>query len=455
MGTPLSQEEKVRRGAENAGKYFRYMMDFVGFGADEARAIKDSGLVIEKYIPDIVADFYAHLLRYPPTRTHFLREDGTVDQDYLQKRMHHLANFWRRTASGVYDDDYARYVDYVGLAHTSHGADPTIYIAERYVIGQVGFMQRAITEALVKELREYDPDLEKRAVRAWNMLMMVILELLARAYREEHEQEPHSGAVMRVNEDSVRELAVQAYEMGLGLGRPPVIQKIRVAEAASIPDGERKVIDANGISIGLFHHRGGWYALRNHCLHAGGPVCTGDLEGDTLTCPWHGYQYNLPTGELLVDPSVHLEQYPISIVDGEIYLSIPEEMKKFSGEFFAGPDEPEAQMPEVPRPAGPVLAENEFDAALVLPGKTALVRVGGVSAAVYNVGGRFYATANACTHADGPLNQGDLDGQLITCPWHGSQFDVTSGAVCRGPAKAAVQVFKVTVEGGVGRVSAS
>jgi nitrite reductase/ring-hydroxylating ferredoxin subunit len=141
-----------KRGAEDAGRYFRYMADFVGFTQAHADTIRETALIIEKYIPDVVSKFYAHLLRYPPTRKYFLKQDGSIDQDYLQLRMHHLTNFWRRTAGGVYDDDYARYVDYVGRAHTSQGADPHLYIPERYVIGQVGFMQHAISEAIVKDL---------------------------------------------------------------------------------------------------------------------------------------------------------------------------------------------------------------------------------------------------------------------------------------------------------------
>jgi len=146
----LTQDEKIKRGAEDSGRYFRYMAEYVGFSQSDADAIRESGLIIEKYIPDIVAKFYAQLLRYPPTRKYFIRADGSVDQDYLTLRMHHLTNFWRRTASGVYDDEYARYVDYVGRSHTSHGADPNCYIHARYVIGQVGFAQHAISEAISK-----------------------------------------------------------------------------------------------------------------------------------------------------------------------------------------------------------------------------------------------------------------------------------------------------------------
>ena len=164
MDQSLSLNDKVKRGSEDSGKYFQYMAEFVGFTQADADAIRESGLVVEKYIPEIVSRFYAQLLRYPPTRKFFLRKDGTLDQDYLQMRMHHLTNFWRRTAAGIYDDDYARYVDYVGRAHTERGADPNIYIPERYVIGQVGFMQHAISQAISRELHDIDPDWEVRSL---------------------------------------------------------------------------------------------------------------------------------------------------------------------------------------------------------------------------------------------------------------------------------------------------
>jgi len=266
--------------------------------------------------------------------------------------MHHLTNFWRRTASGKYDDDYARYVDYVGRAHTSHGADPNIYIAERYVIGQVGFVQHAISQALTKELHEIDPDLEGRALRAWNLLMMVILEMLSRAYTGEHEVEL-PGSIANVNHQAVFNLAVETYERGLGMREPTGTQDVLAGTVEEIPEGERKIIQVDELSIGVFHHQGGWYALRNSCLHRGGPVCTGSLEGDVLTCPWHGYQYKVTNGQLLVDPSAELAGYPVQVRDGLVYLQVPvieKEVVDLSiSEGQAGPEEKEQ-----------VLEKNEF-----------------------------------------------------------------------------------------------
>src|SRR4030067_646800 len=99
------------------------MAYFGAFTQADADAINESRFIIEKDIPEIVSKFYTQLLRYPPTRKHFMRQDGTLDQEYLQLRMHHLTNFWRRTAYGEFDDNYARYVDYVGRARTSHAGD--------------------------------------------------------------------------------------------------------------------------------------------------------------------------------------------------------------------------------------------------------------------------------------------------------------------------------------------
>jgi nitrite reductase/ring-hydroxylating ferredoxin subunit len=101
------------------------------------------------------------------------------------------------------------------------------------------------------------------------------------------------------------------------------------------------------------------------------------------------------------------------------------------------------------------LRENEFRVDELQPGQAKLVALDEEGVAVYNVGGSFFATADGCTHRNGPLSEGDLDGKIITCPLHGSRFDVTTGEVVRGPATRPVQTYRVTVENGIGRVSKS
>ncbi len=371
MDQSLSLNDKIKRGAEDSGRYFRYMAEFVGFTQADADAIRESALVVEKYIPDIVSRFYAQLLRYPPTRKYFMRADGSLDQDYLQLRMVHLTNFWRRTASGVFDDDYARYIDYVGRAHTERGADPHIYIPERYVIGQVGFMQHAISQAISRELHEVDPDWEVRALRAWNLLMMVILEMLSRAYGHEKEPETYADQAI-VDHDPVFQLAVEAYELGLGMRTTVESQDVVAGTEAEIPDGERKIIKVDGLSIGVFHHEGGWYALRNSCQHRGGPVATGELKDGILTCPLHGYEYRVTDGTLLSDPSAHLEMYPVEVRQGEVHLKIPVVRRDAIQVSIIEPAAKEGAAESIPSVAPavkPRLQLNEFATAALKPGR--------------------------------------------------------------------------------------
>jgi len=73
--------------------------------------------------------------------------------------------------------------------------------------------------------------------------------------------------------------------------------------------------------------------------------------------------------------------------------------------------------------------------------------VKGTRVAVASVSDTFYAFDNACTHLHCSLAEGELDGTVVTCPCHGSQFDVTTGAVLRGPARESVRSYPVERDG--------
>ena len=80
-------------------------------------------------------------------------------------------------------------------------------------------------------------------------------------------------------------------------------------------------------------------------------------------------------------------------------------------------------------------------------GKMKMVQKGNDKVCLANVGGKFYAIGELCTHVGGPLSQGFLSGQVVTCPWHGSQFDLRTGEVKRGPAAKPEPAYEVKVEG--------
>lgn len=77
-------------------------------------------------------------------------------------------------------------------------------------------------------------------------------------------------------------------------------------------------------------------------------------------------------------------------------------------------------------------------------GKT--VEVDGKRIAIFNVDGRFYAIDDTCAHQGGPLGEGELDGAIVTCPWHAWMYDVTTGQNTDDP-ELAVAKYEVRVEG--------
>ena len=64
---------------------------------------------------------------------------------------------------------------------------------------------------------------------------------------------------------------------------------------------------------------------------------------------------------------------------------------------------------------------------------------------VVNLSGHFPCLAGRCTHAGAPLAEGKLDGEVLPCPWHGSQFKITDGSVLRGPAEKSLKIYSTVV----------
>jgi nitrite reductase/ring-hydroxylating ferredoxin subunit len=95
-----------------------------------------------------------------------------------------------------------------------------------------------------------------------------------------------------------------------------------IARADEIPPGTGKQLVLGPYVIALFNVDGTFYAIDGVCLHRGGPVGEGDLDGAVVTCPWHGFQYDVRTGRMVTDPEVGLERYEIEVVDGVICVAL-------------------------------------------------------------------------------------------------------------------------------------
>jgi 3-phenylpropionate/trans-cinnamate dioxygenase ferredoxin subunit len=82
-------------------------------------------------------------------------------------------------------------------------------------------------------------------------------------------------------------------------------------------------------------------------------------------------------------------------------------------------------------------------------GERLFVEVVGRSVVIFNIADELFAIADVCSHDDGPVGEGDLEGFAITCPRHGAQFDVRSGKVLQMPAVVDIPAYPVRVVGGM------
>lgn len=80
-------------------------------------------------------------------------------------------------------------------------------------------------------------------------------------------------------------------------------------------------------------------------------------------------------------------------------------------------------------------------------GSAAAVDVNGAAIALFHRPDGWYAIEHTCPHSGGPLADGDVEDHIVTCPWHGSQFDIRSGALISPPAARPVRAFQVAIEG--------
>ena len=113
-----------------------------------------------------------------------------------------------------------------------------------------------------------------------------------------------------------------------------------VARAGDVAPGECKIVDVAGREIGVFNIGGQYFALANRCPHEGGPLCQGrigplvtsdgpgtyrlDRDRELLRCPWHGWEFDIRTGQSWCDPkSTRARQFQVTVEAGEKLVKGP------------------------------------------------------------------------------------------------------------------------------------
>lgn len=100
-----------------------------------------------------------------------------------------------------------------------------------------------------------------------------------------------------------------------------------VARVDEVPEGERLIVEVAGREVGIFNVDGEFFALRNRCPHLGGPLCVGDVLGlvyasepgdvrfdasrKLVTCPWHGWEFDIKTGQSYFNPRLRARRYDV------------------------------------------------------------------------------------------------------------------------------------------------
>jgi nitrite reductase (NADH) small subunit len=95
-----------------------------------------------------------------------------------------------------------------------------------------------------------------------------------------------------------------------------------VARADEVEPGTVRTVTVDGTSIALARCADGFFAVQAACLHLEGPLGDGRLNGCVLTCPWHGWQYDVRTGENEFDGAIVLETYPVRVEDGDVRVAV-------------------------------------------------------------------------------------------------------------------------------------
>jgi nitrite reductase (NADH) small subunit/3-phenylpropionate/trans-cinnamate dioxygenase ferredoxin subunit len=95
---------------------------------------------------------------------------------------------------------------------------------------------------------------------------------------------------------------------------------VTVARADEIPPGTVTTVRVGEEEIALAHVNGQFCAVQNTCLHLGGPLGRGRLEGRVVTCPWHGWQYDVCTGLNEFDHAIQLKTYEVRVEGHEIQV---------------------------------------------------------------------------------------------------------------------------------------
>ncbi len=97
---------------------------------------------------------------------------------------------------------------------------------------------------------------------------------------------------------------------------------IKVAELADLTPGQGKLVQVDGEDVALFNVNGTYCAIGAVCPHEEGPLHEGEIEGETIICPWHGFDFHVKTGECSVDPDLRVRTYIVKTEGNDVCIEV-------------------------------------------------------------------------------------------------------------------------------------
>lgn len=98
---------------------------------------------------------------------------------------------------------------------------------------------------------------------------------------------------------------------------------VKVATLGELVEGRALEVEHGGRVFALFLNNGVATAIDGMCAHQGGPLADGEIEGNIVTCPWHGWQFNIEDGRCLTSRQVAQKVFPVRIDGHDVFVDVP------------------------------------------------------------------------------------------------------------------------------------
>ena len=97
---------------------------------------------------------------------------------------------------------------------------------------------------------------------------------------------------------------------------------VRALAVADLPPGQCAEVSVGGKPVALYNVAGTIYATSNTCIHRGGPLGQGMLDGTAVLCPWHAWSWDVTTGENTANPALKIPIYPVRVENGDVLVQV-------------------------------------------------------------------------------------------------------------------------------------